>query len=107
VLAQKAWSGGADGLLAGNPKQLAIQALAVVAAMAYSALGTFALLKLIAVFAPLRTAPRDEGLGLDVSQHGEEAYTQGEGAILVLPMEGTAEPEPQAVPRLAPEGGAL
>ncbi len=26
----------------------------------------------------------DQGTGLDVTQHGEEAYTSGEGAILVL-----------------------
>ena len=34
-----------------------------------------------------RCAPSasDEGIGLDVSQHGEEAYARGEGAILVLP----------------------
>jgi Amt family ammonium transporter len=32
----------------------------------------------------LRTAPREEGMGLDFSQHGEEAYSHGEGAILVL-----------------------
>jgi Amt family ammonium transporter len=106
VLAQKAWSGAADGLLFGNPRQLAIQALAVAAAMAFSAAGTFALLKLIAVFAPLRAAARDEGLGLDVSQHGEEAYTHGEGAILVLP-EPAPTPRPAAVPQLETEGGAL
>ena len=34
---------------------------------------------------PLRVEAGDEGLGLDVTQHGEEAYTRGEGAILVLP----------------------
>ena len=32
----------------------------------------------------LRTDPREEGLGLDFTQHGEEAYGRGEGAILVL-----------------------
>ena len=105
VLAQKAWSGGADGLLFGNPRQLSIQALAVVAAMAFSAAGTFALLKLIGAFTPLRAASRAEGLGLDVTEHGEEAYTQGEGAILVLPREKAAGPEPVSVPRLEPEGG--
>jgi Amt family ammonium transporter len=37
----------------------------------------------IAVSRP--AAAREEGLGLDVTQHGEEAYGSGEGAILVLP----------------------
>jgi Amt family ammonium transporter len=32
---------------------------------------------------PLRATEHEEALGLDVVQHGEEAYTSGEGAILV------------------------
>jgi Amt family ammonium transporter len=84
VLAQKSWSGAADGLLFGNPRQLAVQAIGVLAVIAYSGGATFGLLKLVAAFAPLRASARDEGLGLDVTQHGEEAYTRGEGAILVL-----------------------
>jgi len=105
VLAQKAWSGAADGLLFGNPRQLAVQALAVTAAMAFSAVGTFGLLKLIGAVIPLRAASRSEGLGLDVSEHGEEAYTHGEGAILVLPRENAPSAQPVSVPQLEPEGG--
>ena len=85
VLAQKSWNGTADGLLFGNPRQLAIQALAVLAVVAYSGGATFGLLRLVEALAPLRAPAREEGLGLDVTQHGEEAYTRGEGAILVLP----------------------
>ena len=33
----------------------------------------------------LRAVPRTEGVGMDVSQHGEEAYASGEGSILVPP----------------------
>jgi ammonium transporter, Amt family len=99
VLAQKAWSGGADGLLFGNPRQLGVQALCVLAVIAYSGVATFGLLKLVAAFAPLRASARDEGLGLDVTQHGEEAYTRGEGAILVLhETPATALPLPTAAP---------
>jgi Amt family ammonium transporter len=88
VLASRAWNrAGADGLLHGNPAQVGVQAIATLAAIAYSAAATFALLKLIGLVTPLRVGARDEGLGLDVSQHGEEAYTRGEGAILVLPHE--------------------
>ncbi|HET8679243.1 MAG TPA: ammonium transporter [bacterium] len=84
IFAQKAWNGVADGLLFGNPAQAGIQVLAVLAAMAYSAGGTLVLLKIVGLFTPLRvTEPDAEGLGLDVGQHGEEAYTTGEGAILV------------------------
>ena len=39
---------------------------------------------------PLRGSERDEALGMDVTEHGEEAYASGEGAILVAPEEGLA-----------------
>jgi Amt family ammonium transporter len=84
VLASKAWNGTADGLLYGNPAQLAVQALGVLAAGAYSGVGTLVLLKLIGLVAPLKVGAKEEGLGLDVSQHGEEAYADHEGAILIL-----------------------
>jgi Amt family ammonium transporter len=90
VFANKAWNGTVDGLLYGNPGQLAIQAVAVLAAIAYSAIGTLVLLKLVGLVIPLRAEANDEGLGLDISQHGEEAYGSGEGAILILPREEAA-----------------
>ena len=40
---------------------------------------------------------------MDVSQHGEEAYSRGEGAILVL--QNTEETEPLVRPAVAPAGG--
>ncbi|MCB1055928.1 MAG: ammonium transporter, partial [Acidobacteria bacterium] len=83
VFAEARW-GGTDGLLAGNPKQLGIQAVAVLAALVYSGVVSFVLLKLISLFTSLRAEARSEGLGLDVPLHGEEAYTTGEGAILVV-----------------------
>ncbi len=103
VLASKVWNGTVDGLVFGNPAQLGIQALACLAVIAYSGLGTFAILKLVALVAPLRVNAHDEGLGLDVSQHGEEAYARGEGAILVAPELLEAAPAPRGMP-LA-EGG--
>jgi Amt family ammonium transporter len=74
VFAQKALNGVADGLLFGNPRQLMIQAVAVTAAIVYSGLMSFVLLKLIALVLPLRASTDDEAVGLDVTQHGEEAY---------------------------------
>jgi Amt family ammonium transporter len=107
ILAEKAWSGAADGALFGNPRQLAVQAVAVAATALYSAGGSFVLLKLVAAFAPLRATRTEEGLGLDVTQHGEEAYARGEGAILVLPGPGgEAGPATAAVPALRPSGSA-
>ncbi len=104
VLAEKAWNGVADGALFGNPRQLGVQALAVLVSIAYSAAATFVLLKLVAAFVPLRATARDEGLGLDVSQHGEEAYAREEGAILILPEAVPSFPALALEPKLAPEG---
>jgi ammonium transporter, Amt family len=83
VFAQKVWNGTADGALYGNPAQFGIQLAAVVATIVYSVVGTFVILKLVALVAPLRASPKEEGIGMDVTQHGEEAYSRGEGAILV------------------------
>ncbi len=85
VLAEKAWNGTANGLLFGNPAQLGIQAVAVLATIVYSGAATFVILRLIALVSPLRASVREEGIGLDITQHGEEAYSRGEAAILVLP----------------------
>jgi ammonium transporter, Amt family len=101
VFAEKAWNTTANGLLFGNPAQLGIQAAAVVASVAYSGILTFALLKLVAVLVPLRAESTEEGLGMDVSQHGEEAYADGEGAILILPDR----PITAGAPVMAAEGG--
>jgi ammonium transporter, Amt family len=104
VLAQKSWNGVADGLLFGNPRQLAIQAAGVLATIAFSAAGTFAIVKLLALFGVVRASARDEGLGLDVTQHGEEAYSRGEGAILVLPDAGGSQGLPVAARTLVETG---
>ena len=85
VFAQKTWNGTADGLLFGNAAPLGVQALATVATLAYSGVATFVVLKVVGLFVRLRADQREEGLGLDVSQHGEEAYTRGEGALLLMP----------------------
>ncbi len=84
VFAEKAWGSPVDGLLAGNARQLGIQLVAVLVVAAYSALASWTLLKLVDLVVPLRVSKRDEGIGLDVSQHGEEAYVRGEGALLIL-----------------------
>jgi Amt family ammonium transporter len=79
VFAQKGLNGVADGLLFGNPAQLGIQATAVAAAIVYSGVVSFALLKLVGLVIPLRADASDETAGLDVTQHGEEAYIHERG----------------------------
>ncbi len=105
VLAEKAWNGTADGLLFGNVRQALVQILAVLVTIVFSAAGTWALLKVISLVIPIKVGARDEGLGLDVSQHGEEAYTSGEGAILVLPGADRVAAGPLIATEPVPEGG--
>ena len=80
VFAQKALNGLADGALFGNPAQLGIQAAAVLAAIVYSGVMSFILLKLISLVVPLRASSADETSGLDISMHGEEAYLHSDGS---------------------------
>ncbi len=68
-------SAAANGLINGNPAQLGIQAVAVAAVIAYAAIMTFVILKVINLFVALRVPEQDEVLGLDASQHREAAYT--------------------------------
>ena len=80
VFAQKSFNGVADGLLYGNPGQLGIQAVAVLAALVYSFVASFVLVKVVGAVIPLRPSAEDETTGLDISQHGEEAYLHADGS---------------------------
>ena len=66
---------GVDGLLFGNPHQLLVQLIAVVAAVAFAATATFVILNVLSMFAPLRISEDAEEIGLDITQHGEDAYS--------------------------------
>ena len=65
-----------NGLLFGNTHLLTAQVIAVVVIAAYSFFGSYLLLKFINIFSPLRVSPEDEEKGLDLAEHGEEAYSQ-------------------------------
>jgi len=65
---------GVNGLLFGNPDQLVAQLLAVAVVGVFAFFGSYLLLKLVNVFSPLRVSPQAEDAGLDLSEHGEEAY---------------------------------
>ncbi len=85
--AQIDWNGVSDGLFYGNAEQLGWQAIAVAATPIYAFGMTYILLRLISLFTPLRAGEREEAIGMDILEHGEEAYASGEGAILVRPEE--------------------
>jgi Amt family ammonium transporter len=92
LFAQFSWNGVSNGLLFGHTGLLGWQAIAALAGPAYAFVGTFVLIKLLGLVLPLRASAREESLGMDIVDHGEQAYTDGEGAILV-----TSEPLPEAV----------
>ncbi|MGN6696954.1 MAG: ammonium transporter, partial [Thermomicrobiales bacterium] len=75
IFAQKAVNdAGNNGLLYGNPHQLLVQAIAVVASASFAAVLTVIILKAIDLVIGLRVPEQDEVLGLDTTQHGEIAY---------------------------------
>ena len=91
ILATTAFGGDVQGLFfSGNFKQLGIQALSVAAVAAYSGGLTYVILKVIGLVAGLRAESSDEGLGMDLVAHGEEAYATGEGAVLLHETEAPA-----------------
>lgn len=89
--AQLSWNGVGDGLLYGDAEQLAWQGIAIVVTPAYAFVVTYVLLRLLGAVTPLRATEREEAIGMDIVQHGEEAYATGEGAILVTPETGFEE----------------
>jgi Amt family ammonium transporter len=77
VFAQKVLNeAGNNGLLFGNPGQFVTQAIAVVTAIVYSGAVSFILLKIVGMVFPLRATDADQAVGLDLTAHGEEAYSQ-------------------------------
>jgi Amt family ammonium transporter len=102
VLAQKALNGVADGALFGNPGQLGVQAAAVLAALVYSGVMSFILLKLISLVVPLRAAVADETAGLDIGQHGEEAYLHSDGSARPSLASYTEDGQTRSVPTFVP-----
>ena len=65
---------GNDGLFAGNPGLIVSQLVGVLATYVFAAVGTFAILKILGQFMELRVPLSAEDQGLDIGQHGEEAY---------------------------------
>jgi ammonium transporter, Amt family len=67
--------GGSNGLLFGNPKQLWIQFIAVVATWVFVCIGTLVILTILRAAMGLRVTEEEEQLGLDLSQHNETSYS--------------------------------
>lgn len=66
---------GSDGLFFGNPGQMTSQIIAIVASYAIAIVGTYVILKVISLFTQLRASDDEQEIGMDLTQHGEDAYT--------------------------------
>jgi Amt family ammonium transporter len=76
IFATAAVSGGAAGLIDGEPDQIGRQLAAIGAIGAYSFVLTFVILKVLDLVMGLRVSEEEELVGVDVSQHGERAYAE-------------------------------
>ncbi len=67
-------SDGANGLFYGNAALLFKQLIAIGATYAFTIIMTYAIIKAINFFLPVRVDEHEEHMGLDISMHGEKAY---------------------------------
>ncbi len=68
-----------DGLVFGNIHLFVAQVLSILITAAVAVVGTLICIGIIRIFTPLRVDQKEEALGLDISQHGENAYPSFNG----------------------------
>lgn len=68
-----------DGLVFGNVHLFVAQVLSIFITAAVAVVGTLICIGIIRIFTPLRVDQKEEALGLDISQHGENAYPSFNG----------------------------
>jgi Amt family ammonium transporter len=68
-------SGGGNGLFYGHPGQMGLQLLGIVVTMGFTFVVTWVVAKLLDWSIGLRVTPMEEEVGLDISSHGERAYS--------------------------------
>ncbi|MDR1658052.1 MAG: ammonium transporter [Deltaproteobacteria bacterium] len=71
--------GATEGLIYGHSAQFLAQVAAITISIAVAAIGTIIAAGLVRAFSDLRVSKRDELVGLDISQHGENAYPSFNG----------------------------
>lgn len=64
-----------SGLFYGNAGQLVTQLIATGVTIVYSGVLTFVLFKIVDKLVGIRATPKEEAVGLDLTQHKEDAYT--------------------------------
>ena len=70
-----------DGLVFGDHRLFLAQVLSIVITIAVAIVGTLICIGLVRIFTPLRVDPKEEMVGLDASQHGENAYPSFNGFL--------------------------
>jgi ammonium transporter, Amt family len=75
----------ANGLFHGHAGQMWDQSVGIVAVAAYSFVLTFGILKVLDLLVGIRVSEDEEELGLDLTQHGERAYTSDESGVALAP----------------------
>ncbi len=68
-----------DGLVFGDHRLFLAQVLSIVITIAVAIVGTLICIGIVRIFTPLRVDSKEELVGLDVSQHGENAYPSFNG----------------------------
>lgn len=68
-----------DGLVFGNVHLFVAQVLSIIITAAVAVVGNLICIGIIRIFTPLRVDQKEEALGLDISQHGENAYPSFNG----------------------------
>lgn len=69
----------ANGLVFGETKQFVAQVVSIVITIVIAVVGTLLCAGIVRLFTKLRVEPKDEILGMDASQHGENAYPSFNG----------------------------
>ena len=68
-----------DGLVFGDYRLFLAQVLSIVITIAVAIVGTLICIGTVRIFTPLRVDPKEELVGLDATQHGENAYPSFNG----------------------------
>ncbi len=66
---------GINGLFYGNPKQMLFQLADIGAVLVYSLVATAIIFKVVDLLVGMRASPKEEDIGMDLTQHNEKAYT--------------------------------
>lgn len=68
-----------NGLVFGDYRLFLAQVLSIVITIAVAIVGTLICIRIVRIFTPLRVDPKEELVGLDATQHGENAYPSFNG----------------------------